>query len=163
MIYILPLYEVQYRYRYQLSPELAICLLLTRLSYPRRLVVDLEGLFRRSVGTLSVIYTDLVLFLYTRYDSILTWYPILLSYTQLSYFASLIDHESRIWGFIDGTFRPIVRPKENQRPFYSGYRKIYRVKYQAITCLNRLILSFDSPYSGSINDATLYNRSSTLE
>ena len=34
------------------------------------------------------------------------------------------------WGFIDGTARPIARPKRHQKVMYSGHKRIHCLKFQ---------------------------------
>ena len=34
------------------------------------------------------------------------------------------------WGFIDGTVRPIARPKRNQRIMFSGHKRVHCIKFQ---------------------------------
>ena len=34
------------------------------------------------------------------------------------------------WGFIDGTARPIARPKRNQKVMYSGHKRVHCLKFQ---------------------------------
>ena len=34
------------------------------------------------------------------------------------------------WGFVDGTARPIARPKKHQRIMFSGHKRIHCVKFQ---------------------------------
>ena len=40
------------------------------------------------------------------------------------------------FGFIDGTFRPIARPGENQRVVYNGYKRVHALKFQSFVTLH---------------------------
>jgi hypothetical protein len=66
-----------------------------------------------------------------------------------------------IWGFIDGTFRSICRPKRHQEALYSGYKKQHGFKYQGIVTPDGMILSLLGPYSGRWNDISIYRISGT--
>ncbi|CAN7978213.1 unnamed protein product [Ixodes persulcatus] len=57
------------------------------------------------------------------------------------------------WAFIDGTARPICRPSEDQRQFFSGHKRVHALKYQALMCPNGLICELDGPYPGNRHDA----------
>jgi hypothetical protein len=55
-------------------------------------------------------------------------------------------------GFVDGTLRPIARPKDDQRSFYSGHKKHHGYKYQGVSFPDGLLLSIDGPFEGRAND-----------
>ncbi len=38
-----------------------------------------------------------------------------------------------IWGWIDGTLRPIARPSRDQREYYTGHKKLHAIKYQVVS------------------------------
>ena len=42
-------------------------------------------------------------------------------------------------GFIDGTVRPICRPKQDQRMVYNGHKRIHALKFQSLALPNGLI------------------------
>jgi len=142
--------------QYQPSSELALCLVLTRLSFPQRLF-QLSDLFGRSEPYLSSVYNDTIDHLCRRYRAMLRWHPSL-QYQCLRQYAQAIKRVKgwsgggTIWGFIDGTFRPTCRPGENQRFFYSGYKKRHGFKYQGIACSDGLIESIAEPFEGKAND-----------
>ena len=96
----------------------ALCILLRRLSYPLR-YGDLIPWFVRTVPQLSIISNMLVGMLHTRFDYLLqTLDQPWLSRANLKAFADAIHQKGaaldNCWGFIDGTVRPICRPKRNQ-------------------------------------------------
>lgn len=60
---------------------------------------------------------------------------------------------SNCWAFIDGTARPICRPTQQQRIYFSGHKRVHALKYQSLMCPNGLICQLDGPYPGSRHDA----------
>jgi len=73
------------------------------------------------------------------------------------------SYYSNIVGFIDGTIRPICRPKYKQREVYSGYKKQHVVKYQSVVFLNGIIGRLDGPYIGRRHDAVILKLSNISE
>ncbi len=62
-------------------------------------------------------------------------------------------------GFIDGTARPICRPKYNQKQQYSGYKKQHVLKYQSVILPNGLIGRLDGAFNGRRHDAAVLHLS----
>ena len=55
----------------------------------------------------------------------------------------------KVWGFIDGTIRPIFRPgKKKQCMMYNGRMKVHSIKFQFIATPNGLIASLYGPVEG---------------
>ena len=50
-----------------------------------------------------------------------------------------------VFGFIDGTVRPIARPGENQRVVYNGHKTVHALKYQSVVLPNGLIGNMYGP------------------
>lgn len=48
-------------------------------------------------------------------------------------------HVDCIWGFIDGTLRPLARPIRYQEAVYNGWKHIHALKYQFVTTPDGLI------------------------
>lgn len=152
--------DVLYRHRYRTTPETALCLVLMRLSYPRRLW-EFQNTFGHSVTWISVVFTDTVLFLARRYKQLLQWHPILTpqrihAYSQA--IRGLYDIDS-FWGFVDGSFQGFSRPQQGQRLHYSGYKKRHGQKWQAVVAPDGLIVSLFGPYEGPANDHTMARES----
>ena len=57
-----------------------------------------------------------------------------------------------IWGFIDGTLRIMCRLTENQKFWYSGYKKRHAFKFQAIMTPDGLVSHLGGPYEGKLGD-----------
>lgn len=151
---------VEYPTRVAPEPELAIAILLGRLAWPKRLC-DHEWLFGRSRSYISMTFTAILLHLHRRYHAIVEWHPYL-DYDGIRSYAEALTKSANtveIWGFIDGTSRPICRPGEDQEVFYSGYKKIHGIKFQGIATPDGLIMSCSGPYSGRTNDLRMFQRS----
>jgi DDE superfamily endonuclease len=158
----LQLDAVEYRFRNKPSNELAISIVLARLSYPRK-GQDLSGIFGRSAAYISAVFNDVVEYLFLRYKGIIEWHPTI-TYERCRFFAAKLEHQSRtktpgIWGFLDGTFRVICRPTTGQRIFYSGYKKKHGFKYQALVTPDGILSSLMGPFEGRINDNNMYSQS----
>ncbi|XP_075526500.1 uncharacterized protein LOC142558232 [Dermacentor variabilis] len=63
------------------------------------------------------------------------------------------------WAFIDGTARPICRPKRNQRDYFSGHKRMHMLKYQSVMCPNGIVCQLDGPYPGRRHDAGILQSS----
>lgn len=61
-----------------------------------------------------------------------------------------------VWGFIDGTMRAICRPKQNQRLYYSGYKKCHAIKFQVVTTPDGLMSHLGGPWPGHRGDWGMY-------
>ena len=70
---------------------------------------------------------------------------------------------NNIWGFIDGTCRPICRPTFNQRLLYSGQKRVHGLKFQIISTPNGLIANLFEPVEGKKHDAGMLRMSGLLE
>jgi hypothetical protein len=126
----------------------------------------LGALFGRSPTWISIVFTDILLHLQQRYHRIIRWHPIL-TYEKLQFYAQSLGDQaggtSGIWGFLDGTFRSICRPMENQEFWYSGYKKQHGFKYQGIVTPDGLIPSLIGPFEGRMNDQSMFLNSGLEE
>jgi hypothetical protein len=167
---LLQLEEVRWTTGNHPSKEIALCLLLCRLAYPRRLVVIADHCGRSS-SWCSAVFNDLATYLFTKFRGILEWHP-LLNYERMARFAEAISDivESRdsseplgytagegsaiVWGFVDGTFRGFCRPTgyEQQRSAYSGHKKDTGQKWQAVVTPDGIVSSLVGPFLGPVND-----------
>jgi hypothetical protein len=150
--------EIEFRNRYRCSPEMAICVTLSRLSAPSRYKEHMQ-LFQRSRSWLSMVFNDVVIHLITRYVDKLNWDERRLSRDNLLRYAVKVHQAGgghTIWGFIDGTMRAICRPKRNQRLYYSGYKKCHAIKFQAVTTPDGLMSHLSGPWQGRVGDYRMY-------
>lgn len=89
----------------------------------------------------------------------------LLSKDQLQRYALQIRHHcgvDLIWGFVDGTLRPVARPSKGQEAVYNGWKHIHALKYQIISTPDGLIFA-QGPWDGSENDWSVWNKSGVAE
>ena len=71
------------------------------------------------------------------------------------------------WGFIDGTDRPICRPRNDQRILYSDHKKVNAIKFQSVVTPIGLITNWYGPVEGQRHDSgrlviRLISQSSTV-
>ena len=66
------------------------------------------------------------------------------------------------WGFIDGTVRPICRPRSNQRILYNGHKLVHAIKFQSVIIPNGLIANLWGPMEGRRHDCALLASSGLL-
>lgn len=67
-------------------------------------------------------------------------------------------HVDCIWGFIDGTLRPLARPIRYQEAVYNGWKHIHALKYQFVTTPDGLIF-LQGPWDGAMHDFKVYQES----
>jgi hypothetical protein len=129
--------------------------MLWRLSYPGRYKQFMDH-FGRSRAWLSSVFNDTITHLVLRYRDKLFWDPHRLTLQTLQRYAHATQEAggvSRVWGWIDGTIRPICRPSTvEQRPYWSGYKKTHGFKYQGILTSDGILSSLAGPEEGSVGD-----------
>lgn len=109
----LQLDSIEWRNRYKPDNEVALCIFLNKMAFPR-LYRDMSDRFGRSASYLSSVFNDVAIHLLRTFGELLKWRPALNSYRKLKEFAKAINTagcEYAIWGFIDGTFNAFYRPK----------------------------------------------------
>ncbi|KAF0723151.1 hypothetical protein Ae201684P_015649 [Aphanomyces euteiches] len=125
--------------------ELAMYILLKRMAYPCRLC-DLEEFFGLRRDMLSRILSFMVV---------------------LQRYASTISAKGSplkcVVGFIDGTVRPICRPKRYQRSTYNGHKRVRALKFQVVSAPNGLIIHLAGPFIGRRHDARMLRESGLSE
>ncbi|KAG0132542.1 hypothetical protein HOY82DRAFT_469202, partial [Tuber indicum] len=143
----LQLERIRWQYGFHPLPEEAFCILLYRLAYPHCLK-DCWKIFGCSRTRLSVVFNDTIMYLIERYQETLLWDKRRLTLSTLQRYAKAIENSSSlcgIWGFVDGTMRPFCRPGDDQRSFYSGYKKAHAFKFQSIVTPDRLLSTLAGP------------------
>lgn len=144
----------------------ALCLALRRLTYPNRWC-DLEEMFGLHFSVMSSVASKMFLHIISNFGHLLddcnnhSW----LTHRYLGALADAVRRKGgplhNCWAFIDGTARPICRPKRNQEAYYSGHKRCHCVKYQSIMCPNGIICQLDGPYPGRRHDAGILQSSGT--
>ena len=129
---------------------------------------DLCEEFGRSKAGLSVMFNTTLLWIYNRWDGLLTdpfthpfFTPARLA-THCQAVRTKTKVELDIWGFIDGTVGSICRPSANQRIFYNGHKRVHAVKYQSILTPDGLICHLFGPVEGRRYDAGVLLESNIL-
>lgn len=159
---LLRIHEVTWSHGVAPAPDLALCVVCARLAFPGRWST-LESLFGRSRAWLSTVFNDTVLFLYRTFLEALEWHP-QLTYERMDVYSKAIQNVGGvegIWGFVDGTFRPHMRPirQDDQRVVFSGHKRLHGINYQAIVTPDGIVSSLTGPWPGSVSDWTMWKRS----
>ena len=124
-------------------------MLLRRLAYPCR-YSDMIPRFGRPTPVWSVVTNEVLDFIYNTHSHKITeWNLALPSPTLLQTHADAVNAKgaalNNCFGFIDGTFRPIARPGENQRVVYNGYKRVHALKFQSFALPNGMIANMFGP------------------
>lgn len=165
MLPYLRLQDIEWRGRYAPCIEVALCIFLCRLSYPLRLH-DIMSWFGKSRSFISSICGDIVKHLYHRFHAFLKWDSQRLTGQKLKQYADSIRGRSgadSIWGFLDGTLKPISRPLDDQRLFYSGHKHHHGIKYIGVVTPDGLISCLSSPFVGRRGDWYAWGQSGIAE
>ena len=125
------------------------CMLLKRFAYPCR-YGDMIPLFGRPVPELSMITNHVMNYIYDTHSHRITeWNNNLLSPDHLETYARAIHEKGaplqNCFGFVDGTVRPICRPRKNQRIVYNGHKKVHALKFQSVVVPNGMIANLYGP------------------
>jgi len=117
LIPILGISNIPWRNCLNPSPELAICILLYRLSVSGSPLKDEIKVFGHSRSYISLVFNDILVYLCSRFRGLLFWDNKRLTLTKISEYAEAIERivgGRGVWGWIDGTMCPICQPGENQ-------------------------------------------------
>ncbi|CAB3996644.1 Hypothetical predicted protein [Paramuricea clavata] len=124
----------------------------------------------RPVPQLCMITNTVVDDLYERYSHLFQdldqpW----LSPENLQLYGTAIHNKGaaldNCWGFVDGTVRPICRPKRNQKDVYneSCHKRVHALKYQSVVAPNGLIANLYGPVEGKRHDSRMLTMSGLLK
>jgi hypothetical protein len=143
----------------------ALCVLLRRLAYPNRLC-DLRDLFGRSLAALCSLTLHLSGFLVDRFSAVIDFDEQRIC-GRVREFADAIHSAGApldcIWGFVDGTARPMSRPLRHQRIMYSGHKRQHVLKFQCVTTPDGLIAHTFGPIEGRRHDMFVLKKSALLD
>ena len=139
----------------------ALCVFLRKMSYPTR-YHDLENLFGRSVSSLCNIFYYVLEYLFNKYERKL-YLDIKFLRSRVQLYSNIIARKgcwsTHIWGFIDGTVRPICVPSPGQRAVLNGHKRKHALKYQIISTPDGMIAHVWGGLEGRRHDRTLLNYS----
>ena len=74
-----------------------------------------------------------------------------------------VGPDLHVWGFIDGTVRPICRPVRDQQQFYNGHERVHALKYQVVVTLEGMIAHLFGPVEGRRHDAGVLAETGLLQ
>lgn len=143
-----------------------LCVLLKRLAFPCR-YTDMVLRFGRNPTELCLIFNNVLDYVYDNHHHRLSsWNQPFLSQQMLQRYAQAIYDQGaplpNCFGFVDGTLRPIARPKRNQRVVYNGHKRVHGIKFQSVVLPNGLIGNLNGPYEGRRHDSTMLYQSGLL-
>lgn len=126
-----------------------LCMLLRRLAYPCR-YSDIIPRFGRPTPVLSMVTNKVLDFVYETHGHRITeWNHALLEPVKLQAYADAVYAKGaaldNCFGFIDGTVRPISRPREHQRLVYNGHKRVHSLKFQSLALPNGIIANMYGP------------------
>ena len=145
----------------------ALCIALKRFAYPCRFV-DLIPCFGRPISQLCMATNLVVDHIFDSFGHLLAnldqpW----LSRQNLKFYADGIHGKGaaldNCWGFVDGTVRPICRPKHDQRAVYNGHKRVHAIKFQSVVAPNGLIANLFGPVEGRRHDSGMLAMSGLLD
>ena len=136
-----------------------------RLAFPSR-EIDLQRIYGRDRTSISQIISHMIKLLSTRFRELLYFDHARIA-PLLPLFAAAIHSSgapmTTVWGFIDGTARPIARPRLNQRLFYSGHKRFHCLKYHAVTTPDGMVVHLFGPVAGRHHDLFVLRESGLQE
>ncbi|PFX18686.1 hypothetical protein AWC38_SpisGene16916 [Stylophora pistillata] len=141
------------------SGEEGLLMLLKRFAYPCRLS-DIVLRFGRSVPEISLILAEVTDHVVNTQGHLLQdlnqpW----LQPHHLDEFSRAINQKGaalgNCWGFVDGTIRPICRPRENQCVMYNGHKRVHCLKFQSVVAPNGMIANLFGPVEGKRHDSAM--------
>ena len=145
-----------------------LLVLLRRLCYPSRLSDLCDG-FRRSKPVLSLIFNTMLMWMWRRWGHLLKdpFTQGFFSAERVATYSTKITEKVspglHVWGFIDGTVRPICRPVRDQQQFYNGHKRVHALKYQSVVTPNSIIAHLFGPVEGRRHDAGVLAESGLLQ
>jgi hypothetical protein len=143
----------------------ALCMLCMKFAWPTRLG-SMVKLFGCSISRMSRIVSHLRRLLFLKFVPALNS-PALLDRATLERFCSAVFAKSGfpgryIFGFIDGTVRPICKPKHLQSAVYNGKDRLHALKYQAVVTPDGMLQQLGGPWPGARHDMHMVRQSCVL-
>ncbi|SJX61474.1 uncharacterized protein SRS1_25023 [Sporisorium reilianum f. sp. reilianum] len=133
-----------------------------------RSLLGLESQFGWSYSRISRIRSEVVKLLLKKWSHLLnlcTCGEALLSQHILQRYVKQIRSKcgvDLVWGFVDGTLRPVAHPTVGQEAVYNGWKHFHALKYQIISTPNGLIFA-QGPWDGSKNDWSVWKKSKVAD
>ncbi|ETP37297.1 hypothetical protein F442_14888 [Phytophthora nicotianae P10297] len=73
------------------------------------------------------------------------------------------NHIEVVWGFIDGTVRPVCRPSLGQEALYNGHKRVHAFKFQTVVAPDGIICHLFGPVDGRRHDIYMLRQSGLPE
>ena len=130
-------------------------------------LVEMSEIFQRAYSTISRICTQTMVWLYDTYAApcVKEFRHNVFDYFRLRAYKKVLTEKGfpvpHVFGFVDGTFHPILRPcnaeedYDAQRDFYSKYKKGHGVQYEIISFPDGMVGRAYGPLEGRKNDLNL--------
>ena len=127
----------------------SLCIFLRRFAYPCR-YLDMISCLGKPVPELCLVSNHVINFVYDRWGHLLkTMNQQWLAPVNLQLFTDTVyasgSQLHNCWGFINGTVRPICRPRRDQRILCDGHKKVQVIKFQSVVPPNGLIANLYGP------------------
>ena len=143
----------------------ALCMLCMKYAWPTRLG-SMVKVFGASVSKLSRVVSAMRRLLHKAFVSALN-HPGDLSLRELLRFSAAIEAKSGIggrfiFGFVDGTVRPMPKPSHLQGAVYTGKDRVHALKYQSVVTPDGMLHQLAGPWPGSRHDMHMLRQSALL-
>ena len=108
------------------------------------------SIFGRPIPEISMTSNTVIDFIFQHHGRRMSeWNHTILNHHALQTYAEAVSDKGAVldscFGFVDGTVRPICRPKTNQRIVYNGRKRVHALKFQSIAIPNGLISNLYGP------------------
>ena len=136
----------------------AFLMMCMKYAWPTRLG-HLRRLFGTSISRISRIIKTLREMMFKKFFPKMRC-PDPLSAEDLQRFAQVVSTKSGVdvvFGFLDGTVRPICKPSIGQSEFYSGKDRLHAIKFQICNTPDGIIRHIDGPWPGRRHDHHMVN------
>jgi hypothetical protein len=141
----------------------AFAMLCMKYSWPNRLG-SMVKMFGTSVTRMSRIISQLRRFIYNKFAPTMRT-PCPIPHDVLQQFSTAIQvrcGQPNIFGFIDGTVRPMCKPTHLQAACYNGKDRVHALKWQGLTTPDGMLLQLCGPYPGSRHDMHMLHKSELM-
>ena len=135
---------------------LCMCMLCMKYAWPTRLG-SMVKVFGASVSKISRVVSAMRRLLHKAFVSALN-HPGDLSLRELLRFSAAIEAKSGIggrfiFGFVDGTVRPMPKPSHLQGAVYTGKDRVHALKYQSVVTPDGMLHQLAGPWPGARRSA----------
>ncbi|ETO66295.1 hypothetical protein F444_16437 [Phytophthora nicotianae P1976] len=148
------------------TPPEALTVCLRRMAFPQRWI-DMAAMFGRAPSTLCHIFYFVVEYLDAKFADLL-YFDVDRVTANLDRYCRAIaaknpNHIEGVWGFIDGTVRPVCRPSLGQEALYNGHKRVHAFKFQTVVAPDGIICHLFGPVDGRRHDIYMLRQSGLPE